>query len=104
MISFQRNIFKLRRADIIPPVGDCFAMNIYISPIDAEDADDGTVILTYTACGGTITEIPFPDAGNYTNVACADVGSGFAFHYIKGGASFNAGNSGFTGFGDACTI
>lgn len=101
MISVQKIIYKNRRTVETPP-GECYSVNIFISPVDTADATDGTVTMYYLNCGGFASEYVFADAGTYNNATCASPDSYFTFSYIKDGASFNAGNSGFLGFGTPC--
>lgn len=105
MNSIQKNIYRNRRVASLPP-GECYSVNVYISPLDTSDATDGTVTMYYTSCGGDTSsydsEYVFADPGTYNNATCVNVNTSFAFTYIKDGASFNASNSGFIGFGTPC--
>jgi hypothetical protein len=75
---------------------DCRYAEITISPIDALDSDDGTIILFYTKCDGLSATKVLPDAGTYVNDICMLFGSIYALSYISEGVWKNAGNSSLT--------
>lgn len=91
MNKFKEHIFKKTTDGIVSL--SCKKVNVTISPIDADDSDDGTVNVFYTDCFLIPTFQAFPDAGTYNDAFCAINSTSFSLSYQKGGSTLNASNS-----------
>ena len=55
--------------DYVP--SNCFRVNLTVSQIDLSDSIDDTIKFLYRDCNGVLQESIQNNAGNYTNVYCA---------------------------------